>query len=126
MYYTNGSKITKTFHGVTFKPGETKEVFGTINDPKFVLSRQEPPQRDNSTSSKSEVEDTPKKTTGKSATKPAEKESKPTKTKVDSDDKNPKDQKNAKGQKDSKVTTDTKDSTEKPSSSDDKSDNIEK
>ena len=48
MYYTNGSSITKTFHGVTFGPGETKEVFGIINDPKFVLSsiRQEPPKRD--------------------------------------------------------------------------------
>lgn len=56
MYYTNGSTITKTFHGVTFKPGETKEVFGIINDPKFVQSpmRQEPPKRVRSTSSKSE------------------------------------------------------------------------
>lgn len=48
LYYTNGSTITKTFHGVTFGPGETKEVFGIINDPKFVLSstRQEPPKCD--------------------------------------------------------------------------------
>lgn len=48
MYYTNGSTTAKTFHGVTFGPGETKEVFGIINDPKFILSskRQEPPKRD--------------------------------------------------------------------------------
>ena len=48
MYYTNGSTITKTFHGVTFGPGETKEVFAIINDPKFVLSsaRKEPPKRE--------------------------------------------------------------------------------
>ena len=46
LYYTNGSSITKTFHGVTFGPGETKEVFGIINDPKFTISskRQEPPK----------------------------------------------------------------------------------
>ena len=56
MYYTNGSTITKTFHGVTFGPGETKEVFGIINDPKFVLTsvRKEPPKRDEVDSSKSE------------------------------------------------------------------------
>lgn len=47
MYYTNGSAITKTFHGVTFKPGETKAVSGIINDPTFYRSskRQEPPKR---------------------------------------------------------------------------------
>lgn len=73
MYYTNGSSITKTFHGVTFKPGETKEVFRIINDPKFVLTRQEPPKRVDGTSSKSEVKVTIEKLTGKSATKPAEK-----------------------------------------------------
>lgn len=47
MYYTNGSAITKTFHGVTFRPGETKAVSGIINDPTFYKSskRQEPPKR---------------------------------------------------------------------------------
>lgn len=47
MFYTNRSTITKTFHGVTFRPGETKEVFGIINDPKMAVSstRQEPPKR---------------------------------------------------------------------------------
>lgn len=47
MFYTNRSAVTKTFHGVTFRPGETKEVFGTINDPKMSLSstRKEPPKR---------------------------------------------------------------------------------
>lgn len=59
MYYTNGSAFTKTFHGVTFGPGETKEVFGVINDPQFVPTsiRQEPPKRGRSTSNKQEVEE---------------------------------------------------------------------
>lgn len=51
MFYTNGSSITKTFRGVTFGPGETKEVFGVINDPAFVQVsiRKEPPKREAST-----------------------------------------------------------------------------
>ena len=51
MFYTNRSTATKTFHGVTFGPGETKEVFGIINDPQFIPSstRQEPPKCDRST-----------------------------------------------------------------------------
>ena len=71
LYYTNGSTTTKTFHGVTFRPGETKEVFGIINDPKFVQSsmRQEPPQRFENTLSKSEDEESEKKPTRKRATK---------------------------------------------------------
>lgn len=37
MYrYKNLSLATKTFYGVTFKPGEEKDVPGFINDPKFV------------------------------------------------------------------------------------------
>lgn len=56
MFYTNGSAITKTFHGVTFQPGETKEVFGYINDPYFYISskRQEPPKRERRDTSVSE------------------------------------------------------------------------
>lgn len=56
MFYTNGSAITKTFHGVTFQPGETKEVFGYINDPYFYISskRQEPPKREGRNTSISE------------------------------------------------------------------------
>lgn len=34
--YLNTSVTTKTFWGVTFKPGEAKEVKGYINDPAFV------------------------------------------------------------------------------------------
>lgn len=30
------SRGTKTFRGVTFKPGETKSVKGFINDPKMI------------------------------------------------------------------------------------------
>ena len=47
MLYTNMSLITKTFHGVTLRPGETKEIPGIVNDPKVLRSskRQEPPKR---------------------------------------------------------------------------------
>lgn len=74
MYYTNGSTITKTFHGVTFRPGETKEVFGIINDPKFVQSpiRQEPPKRVRSTPPKSEEEVEPQKKLRKNQSKSVE------------------------------------------------------
>lgn len=36
MTYKNTSLATKTFYGVTFKPGETHDVPGYINDSKFV------------------------------------------------------------------------------------------
>lgn len=36
MIYKNLSHATKTFYGVTFKPGEEKEVEGYINDTKFI------------------------------------------------------------------------------------------
>ncbi len=59
LFYTNRSSITKTFHGVTFRPGETKEVSGIINDSTFVHSsmRQEPPKRVRRTRTKSENKD---------------------------------------------------------------------
>lgn len=48
MLYTNNSSATKTFHGVTFKPGETKDVPRYINHPSFVRAKEmpkEPPKR---------------------------------------------------------------------------------
>lgn len=36
MIYKNLSTTTKTFYGVTFKPGEEHEVPGYINHPKFM------------------------------------------------------------------------------------------
>ena len=36
MRYKNTSLAKKTFWGVTFKAGETKEVSGFINDPAFI------------------------------------------------------------------------------------------
>lgn len=36
MYYKNLSCIAKTFYGVTFQPGEIKEVDGIINDKMVV------------------------------------------------------------------------------------------
>lgn len=35
MFYKNISSATKTFYGVTFNPGEIKEVPGYINDKSF-------------------------------------------------------------------------------------------
>lgn len=36
MFYKNTSYTAKTFYGVTFKPGEVKEVDGVINN-KFMI-----------------------------------------------------------------------------------------
>ena len=41
MFYKNTSYSVKTFHGVTFQPGETKEVNEYIND-LFVILVDEP------------------------------------------------------------------------------------
>ena len=48
MLYKNTSPIQKTFRGVTFEPGEIKEVPGYINSRGFVpvdKMPQEPPKR---------------------------------------------------------------------------------
>ena len=48
MLYKNISLTQKTFHGVTFKPGEIKEVPGYINNRGFIPvdeMPQEPPKR---------------------------------------------------------------------------------
>lgn len=37
MFYKNTSCFAKTFYGVTFQPGETKEVSGYINDKFFIV-----------------------------------------------------------------------------------------
>ena len=37
MKYVNGSGVTRTFHGVEIKPGETKDVPGFINVDGFYL-----------------------------------------------------------------------------------------
>lgn len=51
MWYQNLSKYAKTFFGVTFQPGEIKEVSGTINHKDFYVvnppkkeKKQEPPK----------------------------------------------------------------------------------
>ena len=36
MFYKNISYSTKTFYGVTFKPGEIKEVAGDVNSPWMI------------------------------------------------------------------------------------------
>ena len=59
MIYKNTSIIQKTFHGITFQPGEIKEVPGYINDKSFVrVSKmpKEPPKRNDSAKSTSSTE----------------------------------------------------------------------
>ena len=56
--YKNISLSVKTFHGVTFKPGDVKEVTDFINDDGFIVvkpkpSECKPPKSDN------QVKDTP-------------------------------------------------------------------
>lgn len=57
MFYKNTSTATKTFYGVTFKPGDTKDVPGYINDKGFVRctkpESKEPPKNQSQPSSKS-------------------------------------------------------------------------
>jgi len=36
MFYKNTGGNTKTYYGVTFLPGQTKEVMGNINDRSFI------------------------------------------------------------------------------------------
>ena len=49
MFYKNNSFVAKTFYGVTFQPGEIKDVPGYVNDKDFkrVASpvKQEPPKQ---------------------------------------------------------------------------------
>ena len=44
MLYTNISCSVKTFYGVEFKPGETKEVPGYINHPRMIVASSLPAQ----------------------------------------------------------------------------------
>ena len=59
------SRITQTFYGVEFKPGDVKEVPGYINDPHFVIRKHLPviPPVDN------KVSKTQKQTKGVDASK---------------------------------------------------------
>ena len=75
MFYKNISYFAKTFYGVTFKPGETKEVDGIINanlmipveDP--AIKQKKPQQKLSPEKSKKEA---PKLAEPKKADKPQE------------------------------------------------------
>jgi hypothetical protein len=49
MFYKNNSFVAKTFYGVTFQPGEIKDVPGYVNDRDFMRVarpvKQEPPKQ---------------------------------------------------------------------------------
>ena len=47
MTYRNTGILAKTFYGVTFNPGESKNVPGYINDPSFVISSVEHIEQNN-------------------------------------------------------------------------------
>lgn len=42
MYYKNVSSSVKTFHGVTFEPGQTKQVSRYINNKYMILTNDKP------------------------------------------------------------------------------------
>lgn len=58
MYYKNVSLSVKTFHGVTFKPGETKEVDKYINHKLMVLISEEEGKRISKAKTKISTEET--------------------------------------------------------------------
>ena len=55
LIYRNDSNAIKTFYGVTFAPGETKEVSGYINDPKFSKQAKLPKEPPKVSEKKSDV-----------------------------------------------------------------------
>ena len=61
MFYKNTSYTAKTFYGVTFKPGEVKEVKGVINN-KFmvIVDAPEPKPIKKETTQKEPSSETPK------------------------------------------------------------------
>lgn len=73
MIYKNLSFTTKTFYGVTFKPGEEHEVPGYINYPKFLrltafsakLTDQKNPEKDTKSESSKKTTTSSKTTTKK-------------------------------------------------------------
>lgn len=74
MYYKNLSNVAKTFHGVTFNPGEVKEVQSYINDSLMVVVPAEFVKKPLKVDSKAEAKVEPKKEE-KKADKPSGKES---------------------------------------------------
>ena len=68
LTYKNLSRSTKTFYGVTFQPGEIKEVPGFINHPRFVrVDDEQPvvkPAKSSSTNSKETTKSTDAKKSG--------------------------------------------------------------
>lgn len=73
MFYKNTSYTTKTFYGVTFKPGETKEVPGVINN-KFMVVKDAPKVTSNKVQQKPSSEK-PKEEPSKSSAVAEDKES---------------------------------------------------
>lgn len=75
MYYKNVSCYPKTFHGVDFGPGETKEVKKFINDRSMILinsPKVEEKKQPSAPAVKEEMKEEPKKAPGEQK-KPSEK-----------------------------------------------------
>lgn len=74
--YKNTSLSVKTFYGVTFKPGETRDVTGFINDPSMIRVKEaEKPAPAKAAPAKAASSKTPEtaKSTQQESAKPAEK-----------------------------------------------------
>lgn len=69
LVYKNTSNSVKTFYGVQFKPGETHEVPGYINNPRFVRVESKPkePPKVNTNKSPVKPDDSSNKQKAKSA-----------------------------------------------------------
>ena len=71
MFYKNTSYSAKTFYGVTFNPGETKEVGGYINN-KWMIPADDPATKETKESQKKPSSETAKKEAPKEEKKPQE------------------------------------------------------
>lgn len=87
MFYKNVSSSVKTFHGVTFKPGEVKEVNSYINHKFMILQKDQPKNiQQKPSSEKQKKEEMPKVEEQKKEVKPEE-VPEPTKSQPDASNK---------------------------------------
>ena len=77
LLYKNTSNAVKTFHGVTFQPGDIKEVSGYINDIHFIRVNSIPQEPPKSVDSADKPAQKSAKSSTKQEKKPAKVEDKP-------------------------------------------------
>ena len=69
MIYKNCSNVSKIYHGVTFKPGDIKEVKSYINDKTFILCKCIPNKKSESNKPVSTTDNSSKKDAGQISNK---------------------------------------------------------